>query len=95
MSDFYVDFIVTVGVEAFGEDEDGCRYFFSHQSMRHTFFSYLGSLIQQHLGVATYLACLGDLMGSCGPIFLFEGFGRVVWTYLGLGLFFLMYLISL
>ena len=84
MGDLHVDSIVTVGVEAFGEDEDGCRYFFWPQSMRHTFFLHLGSLMQEHPRVVGYHACLGDLMGSCRHIFMFEGFGRVVWTYLGL-----------
>ena len=34
--------------------------------------------------VVGYPTCVGDLVGFCGPIFMFEGFGRVVWTYLGL-----------
>ena len=85
MDDLHVGSIVPVEVEAFGEDEDGCRYFFWHQSMRHTFFSHLGSLMQEHPRVIGYLACLGDLMVSCGPICMFDGFSRVVWTYLGLG----------
>ena len=28
LDDLHVDFIVTIGVETFSEDEDGCRYFF-------------------------------------------------------------------
>ena len=85
LDDLHVGSILPIEVEAFGEDEDGCRYFFWHQSMRHTFFSHLGSLMQEHPRVVGYLACLGDLMGLCGPIFMFFGFGIVVWTYLGLG----------
>ena len=46
--------------------------------MRLTFFSHLGSLMQEHPREAGYPACLGDLIGLCGLIFLFEGFGRVV-----------------
>ena len=84
LDDLHVDFIVTIRLEAFGEDEDGCGYFFWHQSMRHTFFSHLGSLMQEHLWVVGYPACLADLVGFCISIFIFEGFGRVVWTYLGL-----------
>ena len=61
--DFHVDSIGPIGVKAFGEDEDGCRYFFSHQSMRHTFFLHLGNLMQEHPGVVGYPTCLGDLMG--------------------------------
>ena len=38
LDDFHVDSIVPIGVEAFSEDEDGCRYFISHQIMRHTSF---------------------------------------------------------
>ena len=38
LANFHVDSIVLIGVEAFGEDEDGRRYFISHQSMRHTSF---------------------------------------------------------
>ena len=53
--------------------------------MRHTFFLHLGSLMQEHPGVVGYPAYLGDLMGLCGPIFMFFGFSIVVWTYLGLG----------
>ena len=41
--------------------------------------------MQEHPRVVGYPACLGDLMGLCGPIFMFEGFFIVVWTYLGLG----------
>ena len=52
--------------------------------MRHTFFSYLGSLMQEHPRVVGHPACLGDLVGFCGPICMLEGFGRVVWTYLDL-----------
>ena len=33
--------------------------------------------MQEHPGVVGYPACLGDLMGSCGLIFLFLGFGIV------------------
>ena len=42
-------------------------------------------LMQEHPRVVGYPACLGDLMEFCGLIFMCEGFGRVVWTYLGLG----------
>ena len=28
LDDLHVDSIVPIGVEAFGEDEDGCGYFF-------------------------------------------------------------------
>ena len=48
MGDFHIGSIVLVGVEAFDEDKDGCGYFFWHQSMTHTFFSHLGSLMQEH-----------------------------------------------
>ena len=84
LDDLHDGSIIPVEVEAFGEDEDGCRYFFWHQSMRHTFSLHLGSLMQEHPGVVGYPACLGDLIGSCGLIFMFEGFGIVVWAYLGL-----------
>ena len=42
MDDFHVGFLAFVGVEAFGEDEDGCRYFFWPQSVGHTFLFTLG-----------------------------------------------------
>ena len=41
--------------------------------------------MQEHPRVVGYPACLGDLMGFCGPICMFEKFGRVVLTYMGLG----------
>ena len=31
-------------------------------------------MMQEHPGKVGYPAWLGDLMGSCGPIFMFEGF---------------------
>ena len=71
MGDLHIGYIVLVGVEAFGKDEDGCEYFFWHQSMRHTFFSHLGIMMQEHPRVVGYPTCLVDLMGLCGPIFMF------------------------
>ena len=38
LDDFHVDSIDLIGVESFGEDEDGYRCFIFHQSMRHTSF---------------------------------------------------------
>ena len=78
MGYLHIGSIVPTGLEAFGEDEDGCRYFFWHQCMMHTFFSHLGSLMQENPGVVGYPACLGDFVGFCGPICIFEGSGRFV-----------------
>ena len=41
--------------------------------------------MQEHPRVVGYPACLGDLVGFVDLFYMFEGFGRVVWTYLGLG----------
>ena len=46
--------------------------------MRHIVFSHLGSLMQEPPRVVGYPTCLGDLMGSCGLIFMIEGFGIVL-----------------
>ena len=78
LDDLHVGSIVPIEVEAFGEDEDGRRYFFWHQSMRHNFFSHLASLMQEHPRVVGYPTCLGDSIELCGLIFMFEEFGRVV-----------------
>ena len=39
--------------------------------------------MKEHLGVVGDPAYLGDLVVFFGPICMFEGFGRVVWTYFG------------
>ena len=42
VDDVQIGFLVLVEMETFGEDEDGCRYFFLHQSVGHTFLSTWG-----------------------------------------------------